>query len=481
MSFRHGVSVGESATSVSSPLEATAGLPIVFGTAPVNLSQAEEVPVNKPVLAYSFAEAVAAMGYSDDWEKFTLCEFMDSHFRQFGLSPVVLINVLDPAIHKTIVPASVVNLVDRQAILNVEGILINSIVIKSEDGETTYIKDADYAVGFNNKGYVIISAKSTIPTNATKLSIEYTKLDAAAVDKDDIIGGVEVDGSLTGLELIQQVFPKFGMVPGLILAPGYSEDPEVASVMTAKAGNINSVFKALALTDLPTDSVHQYADVPQWKNQNNYTSLRQVPAWPMVKLGEKRYHFSTQLAGVIGATDAANNGVPYASPSNKLLKANGLELKDGTEVFLGIDQANYLNSQGVVTGLNFLGGLKAWGNYTGAYPSVTDPKDSFIPIRRMFDWIGNSIVLTYWQKVDDPMNKRLTDSIVDSINIWINGLTAGGYLLGGRVEFRDEDNTTASLMAGKVSFRLFITPPSPAQEISVTLEYDVQYLTTLLA
>ncbi|MNN71500.1 hypothetical protein D3C81_1874440 [compost metagenome] len=99
----------------------------------------------------------------------------------------------------------------------------------------------------------------------------------------------------------------------------------------------------------------------------------------------------------------------------------------------------------------------------------------------MFDWIGNSIVLTYWQKVDDPMNKRLTDSIVDSINIWINGLTASGYLLGGRVEFRAEDNTATSLMAGKVSFRLFITPPSPAQEIAVTLEYDVQYLATLIA
>lgn len=480
MAFNHGVSVGEVATSVIAPMEATAGIPVVFGTAPVNLSKEDKAPVNKPILAYSFAEVVAALGYSDDWESYTLCEFMDSHFRQYGLSPVVMVNVLDPATHKSAVPEATKDVVDRQIVLDVEGVLSGTVTVKTDDAVTTYIKDTDYTLGFNDDGHLVVSLRSTIPAGTTKLSIGYTKLNPAAVDKDDIIGGVDVDGNLTGLEIIQQVFPKYGLVPGLILAPGYSHDPEVASVMTAKAGNINSVFKATALTDLPTDTIKKYTDVPEWKNQNNYTSNRQIPLWPKVKLGERKYHFSTQLAGVIGATDAANNGVPYASPSNKLLKANGLILEDGSEVLLGIDQSNYLNSQGVVTGLNFIGGLKAWGNYTGAYPSITDPKDTFIPVRRMFDWIGNSLILTYWQKVDDPMNKRLTDSIVDSVNIWINGLTASGYLLGGRVEFRAQDNPITSLMAGKVTFRLFITPPSPAQEIAFVQEYDVQYLAALV-
>ncbi|MDU5945829.1 MAG: phage tail sheath family protein [Paenibacillus macerans] len=477
----HGITINETATSLLSPVEATAGLPVVVGTAPVNQSKETAAPVNVPILCYSFAEAVGAFGYSADWQKYTLCEFMDSHFRQYALKPVVFINVLNPAEHNTAVPSASKAVVNRMVTLAEEGILLNTVVVKDSGGTTTYKKDTDYTLAFNSDGYVIISLKSTVPADTKELSVAYSKLDPGAIDSTDIIGGVSPEGKVTGLELIQEVFPRFGLVPGLILAPGYSSDPVVASVMTAKASNINSVFKALALTDIDTTEVKRYTDAPLWKNSNNYVSDMQVPLWPMVKLGEYKYHMSTQLAGVIGATDAANGGIPSVSPSNKSFKANGLVLADGTDVLLGLDQSNYLNSQGIVTGLNFIGGLKAWGNYTGAYPAVTDPKDCFIPIRRMFNWVGNSLVLTYWQKVDDPMNKRLTQTVVDSINIWLNGLTSSGNLLGGRVEFRAEDNPTTSLMAGIIRFKIFLTPPGPAQELVMDLEYDTSYLSVLAA
>ena len=51
-------------------------------------------------------------------------------------------------------------------------------------------------------------------------------------------------------------------------------------------------------------------------------------------------------------------------------------------------------------------------------------KDYFIPVSRMFGWVSNSIVLSYWSKLDKKMTRRLIDSIVDSVNIWLNGLTA---------------------------------------------------------
>lgn len=479
MTFKHGITISESDTSVTSPVTSTAGLPVVFGTAPINLSTRATPPVNEPVICYSFGEAVSAFGYSDNWDSFTLCEMMDSHFRQYALAPVVLVNVLDPATHKQAVAASPKNLVDRSITLNVEGVLLDTVIVKSQDGATTYVKNTDYTLGFDDAGHVVISAKSTIPANVTQLSVAYTKLDPAAVDGTEVIGGVDASGKATGLELINQVFPKFGLVPGLVLAPGFSQDPTVAAVMTAKAGNINGVFKALPLTDLPADTVSFYADAPAWKTNHAYTSKRQVPLWPKVQLGDNIYHLSTQLAGAMGTTDLANGGVPFASPSNKPLKASGLVLDNGAEVNLGLDQANYLNSQGIATALSFNGSLRSWGNHTGAYPATTDPKDSFIAIRRMFDWVANSVILTYWQKVDDPMNKRLTETVVDSINIWLNGLTASGALLGGRLEFRAEDNPSTSLMAGSIKFRLFLTPPGPAQNIEFVLEYDVKYLSAL--
>ncbi|NPV30561.1 MAG: phage tail sheath family protein, partial [Firmicutes bacterium] len=163
------------------------------------------------------------------------------------------------------------------------------------------------------------------------------------------------------------------------------------------------------------------------------------------------------------------------------LQANGAVLADGTEIALGPDQAAYLNGQGIITALNFIGGWKAWGNRTGAYPAVTDPKDAFLPIRRMFDWIANTLVLTFWQKVDYPINRRLIDTVVDSVNIWLNGLAARGFILGGRVEFIQSENPDTDLMDGIVRFHVYVTPPAPAREIDFIVECDLQYLKFLFA
>lgn len=45
---------------------------------------------------------------------------------------------------------------------------------------------------------------------------------------------------------------------------------------------------------------------------------------------------------------------------------------DGSEVILDVQQANYLNENGVVTALNFYNGFVSWGNYTACYPADTD-------------------------------------------------------------------------------------------------------------
>ena len=137
----------------------------------------------------------------------------------------------------------------------------------------------------------------------------------------------------------------------------------------------------------------------------------------------------------------------------------------------------------MLTALNFIGGWKAWGNRTGVYPASTDPKDSFIPIRRMFNWIQNELILTYWQKVDGPVNRRLIDTVIDSYNIRLNGLAAPsvGALVGenNRVEFLESENPATDLIDGKVRFHVYVTPPTPAEQIDFIVEYDPSNLTSL--
>ena len=97
--YRHGIYVSEQETSMIAPLNGTAGLQVVIGTAPVHLLADPAAAINKPLLVYSKAEAIAAVGHSDDFASFTLCEAISASFAVVNVAPLVLINVLDPAKH----------------------------------------------------------------------------------------------------------------------------------------------------------------------------------------------------------------------------------------------------------------------------------------------------------------------------------------------------------------------------------------------
>lgn len=484
MVYRHGVFVSEVPTSIVPPVQSEASLPVVFGTAPINMAEDPAAMVNRPVLAFTYAEAVEALGFapadSNGDFAFTLSEFVRSQFALFAAAPVVLVNVLDPATHKGSEADQSIPVVDGRATLRV-GALKASVVVKSNDGTTEYDEGVDYELTFSAEGGVIVNAidGGQMPTSGN-VQVSYDYLDPSLVDANDIIGGIDPNtGKATGLELLNEVFPRFRMVPAQVLAPGFSKDPTVAAVMNAKALNINAHFRAISLVDIPTDEVTKYSDAPAWKNDNNIVDPQQVACWPMVKFGDEKHHLSTQLAGVICRTDAAHDGVPYKSPSNENLQAQGTILEDGTEIFLGPDSAGYLNGEGIVTGFNFIGGWKAWGNRTAAYPGNSDPKDAFIPVRRMMNWIGNTLILTFWQKVDNPTDRRQIDTVIDSSNLWLNGLASRGYLLGGRVEFLEDENPITDLMDGISRFHVYVTPPSPNREIDFILEYDPSYLAGL--
>lgn len=487
MTYKHGVYISEVPTSILPPVRTSAGLPVVFGTAPIHLSADGVGKVNEPVLAFTYKEAVDALGFHSDFDKFTLCEAMEVFFSRYAVGPVVLVNVMNPADtdHRTAVTEEAKTLVAGLTTLTNQHVYPGTIVVKSDDGLTTYDIVDDYVVTMDEDGYATIerTATSAIPTATTALKIDYHYLLPAAVVAADVIGGV-VSGANTGLELVNDIFPRFRLVPGQILAPKFSTDAGVAAVMVAKASNINNHFKAIALADIPTDAstgADLYTEAPTWKETNNYTDGALIPCWPKVKLSDSVYHLSTIVAAVNMLVDSQNDDVPYQSPSNQVARMNSAIVESGAEVWLGPDQAAYLNGQGIVTALNFIGGWKVWGNRTGIYPGSTDVKDAFIPIRRMFNWIGNELVLTFWQKVDSPLNRRLVETVLDSYNIRLNGLAARGFINGGRVEFQPEENPETDLIDGIVRFHVYVTPPGPAREIDFVLEYDPSYLQSLFS
>lgn len=489
MAYRHRVSISEEATGLLSPVAGEAGLTVAFGTSPVNMGDITNV--NKPVLAYTYAEAVKAVGYvpprrvggTDENPvlvfDYTLSEVIDSHFGKFDVAPLILVNVLDPATQKTAVAEEALTLVDGIASVANTGAVLSTVVVKNAG--TPVEINTDYILTFTQDGRVQVnSTPGGALAAVTEITVSYDHLDPSKVTSADIIGGIDPNTNAgRGLELLDEIFPRFRLVPGTVIAPGFSTDFAVANVLRSKVKNISGVFRAEAIADISTTDVENYTDVPAEKEDNGLVDTSLIVAWPKVALGGVQYHLSTQLAALMHLTDANNGDVPFVSPSNKNLIADSAVLEDGTEVWLTVPQAEYLNSQGIFTAINFIGGWKAWGNETSAFPGTSDVKDRFIPVRRMFNWVGNTLVTTFWSRLDYPLNKRQVETIQDSANDWLNSLVAQGILLGGRVEFLRSENPDTSLLNGSSVFHVYLAVPTPNGDIEFKLEYDTSYLEAL--
>ena len=479
-----GVHVFEKATSVQTPKVATVGIPFVVGTAPVQ-SAAKPAKSNVPVLVTSWDEAVEKLGFSYDWESYTLCEFMYSHLQLFGAQPVIFCNINDPASMKR-EEAADYTVADHRVAVSVDAIADTIKVSVAEgagEAATTRAleRDTDYSILYDRDDtdtYVCIVEllEDGSAYDAETVSVAYSAADPKTATVADVVDGVaQVDACLTAV----------GLVPDLVAAPGWSHNTVVAAVMATKAAAINGLFKGKAVIDADSgeDGVTEYSQLSGYKNKNNFVDVDQIICWPMVQLGDYRFHLSTQICGLMATVDAGNRGIPYESPSNKNLKMDACVLKDGTPVNLTWNQVDLIaGSWGVVTAVNFLdAGWVAKGNYTACYPGNTDVKDQFIPVSRMFDFIGNTLIRTFWSKLDKPMTPALRDSILQTCNIWLGGLTGGGYLYGARAEMLAEENPLTSLLDGIITLHIYNAPPVPAQEIDFILEYDVSYMETALA
>lgn len=471
MSINHGITVLEQATGVRPPVTASAAMPVFFGTAPVHRTANPAAAVNRPIVCFSFADAVAQLGYSDDWENFTLCEAMSRQFRAYSVAPAVFVNVFNSELGKTAGSENILVVNGRASLVNE---MVDPSTLTVQGGEI----EVDYTVTLTNYGLDINVLPGGSLAAQPSVMANFMVVNPGTVTKTHIIGGIDpATGARTGIELVDDVFPKTRLVPGILAAPGWN-DIEVSLKLQAKAASINNLFGCMAVVDVPDSAGPTFRDIPSWKEQSGLSSKFCIVCWPRVSVGNRTVHLSTDITGRLGLRDAEMGDIPYASPSNRPLQITGMSWR-GKEITHDQQVANYIESCGIVTTLNWTGGWVAWGNYTAAYPGNTDPKDMWIAIRRMFNWVRNSIILSYWQRIDLPIRRVLIDDIVTSCNMWFDGLVSSGALLGGRIEFPPELNPATSLMSGKIVFRVFICPPVPAAEIEFQLEYDPQYLSTL--
>lgn len=477
MAYQHGVYTREQATSMSAATNSTAGLQVVFGTAPI-YQLADLTGVTAPRLCSSYAEAVAALGYDTNFEAFTLNQSIKASFELFGVAPIVLVNVLDPnktqhvtnvskPTEQTVTGGSFVISAEQEP---VPYVLRATLTVSAQTSGDPLVAGTDYTVEYDEDGLATVTLTSATAKALAKVYVTYKAIKLTG--GKTAVTATEITTAIS--DKLREVYPRFGMTPGLLLAPGYSKDPNAAAVMQGACENINGVYSCECILDVDcgTSGAQTYDAVKQVKENKGLTSPHAYAYWPMAQVGDYRLSLSAIMGALTAATDAANGDVPSLSPSNKSLPGvTGLCLEDGTEVILDQAQANVVNSAGIGTVLN-LNGFKAWGNNTCAYPSTTDPKDRWIAVRRFFTWRSNSLIQTYFERVDSPANYRMIEAIVDAENVNGNAYVAAGACAAYQCEFRSDENPTTQILDGTIKFHLTLAPYNPAECIEFTLEFD---------
>ena len=484
--YKHGISTKRKATALTTPLTSAANVTVVIGTAPVNMAKDPYHAANVPFAAYSKPDAVAKMGWSEDFKKYTIMQSIYASFNVFAVAPLIMINVLDPnnENHVTAVASKDYIVANKKALIPEEGILLDTIEITNEDASKALQADVDYVASFADDGTVIIGFTDAGAEKAgDSIKALYTKLNPDGVTYQDIIGGYNVSArTKKGAEVIGDIFPKLGIVPGTLIAPGFSHIPAVNTVLTAKANLIYSLFSCKAVSDIDSsgDGADSIDKVKEWKDKNAYSDRRTFAVWPKVNVDGYIYYFSAQLAALLQRLAADNGGVPSESCDNKGLKISGLVLEDGTEITFDPDEANdYINANGVITAVNIEGFL-AWGNNTSVYPQSTDVVDRWVTSVMMFDYIENNFKRSFFHKVSNKTDYREIEDVVLSENLSLNGLKGSNDIAGGEISFSAKDNPINQILGGKILFKERLATYPPMEDIENEFSFDPTILQAAL-
>lgn len=468
MAYEHGISVKEVTSGVSSEKQAS-GIHVVIGVAPINLAQDPYSVTNIPICLNSFEAAEKALGYSEDFASYNICEVMFAYFKIAKIAPVVFINVLDPTKHVSTV-SETINILNSQAKIETPGILADTISVS--DAENQLVNGTDYITSFDDTGNVIISIINS--KTYTSLSFSARKIDPSMVTDADIVGGYDAEtGIMTGIELVRAVYPKFGKFASIIICPGHSS-PVISAALQAKTVGINGSFSTETIIDIdePTALI---SAIEKKKEDMALVSPHAIAVWPKVKIDDKVVSFSAVLGAAIAYYDSENGDVPCITPSNKELRISGICNSRGAEIIIDQLKANELNGIGIVTAIN-LNGWRTWGSNTAAYPDIKEPKDRWIGCRRFFSWMENRFIITYLSRVDSLENYRLIEQIIEDENQYCSALAADGKCAGAYIVYNPDENSLENLKSGKIVFHQYLAPYPPAESIENIFEFDSSLL-----
>ena len=474
LTYKHGA-YGEFAESISGAATQSGTCVVYVGTAPVNLIRGYAAAdlVNVPVKLDDLAAARRYMGTSKNWTAFTLCEAFGVHFENpiTNAGPVVAINVLDPALHKkTEQTTKQITFTNGRAIIESDTIILDTLVLSDK------VEGVDFTIDYDwTNGRVLIDSIADVEITG-QVQATYSEVDTSKITKAEIIGGVTAAGVYSGLGAVALVYQELNLIPNLIVAPGWSHDPEVYAAMVSASMKINGHWDAFVFADLTLTEVDTIEEAIEWAEDNGYTSERSKTFWPQfVLVTGNVVHGSTLAAWRQLLVDAEHNGIPMETCSNKAVPI-ARQYFGVSSTNRGFDQsrANDLNAAGISTAVYWGGQWVLWGGHTAAYTfgAVTDNRVVFDNSIRMMMYVTNSFQQEWALTIDGPMTTSMADTVKAREQAKADALVAVGALIGTpEVRFDQSANSTDDLVEGNFVWDFSATPTPQFKSGTIRVAY----------
>lgn len=444
--------------------------PMYVGFAPVHHLVDYANVVNKPILVYSFDDALFKIGYTDDWS-YTLSEPIYAHFRNKDtiISPIILLNVLDPDTMASEETTKTVKFENSVGIIEDAKHIINkTIKIDSLKNNEDFI--VDYSLDGNK--ITITDLSSTLEGDE---EVRYKTIKTEMMTKDVIIGSTDALGNRKGLEAVRYAYTDLIKVPSLLLCPGYSKEPTVRQAMLKQITPFADHFRIFMYTDIPTDSsVNTYKKAITWKYTNNYTSSLEKPQYPKAINGDKIFHISV-LRAVEDQILTTQNQIPVKPASNRPIPAQMTVLDDGTPVRIEYNDALELDNNGIGTATYFEGSLRTWGVNTGLYDpkkaDKIDAREQEETTVRSVQAITNEFIRMNFDKLHERLTPGAAQNITTQFQSRLDSLRQSDLILYGKIIFNEDKNTLDTLQKGQFYFDIQVTSGKVIKLIDATIQW----------
>lgn len=456
------------------------GAIVYVGTAPVHNVEGGANNVNKPIVVNNIAEARKYFGYSDEWDKYTLCEAMHVHLENKGVGPLVFINVLNPATHKASDAGTVSKTPEngRVTIPAAQDIILDSVVVKSDN--TTKIKGTDYAIAYNiEKKTITISELTAGALGTSALTITYNTVDASAVTAADVIGTSDGLGLNTGVFAIKNVYQLTGYIPAYLAAPGFSSVPAVHAAMYQNSVKVNGHWDVYMFVDLPimnSETPLTMDTAKTYKNGNGYTKENETVFFPLAQGNDgKIYHLSVLAAANFQELLLSQDGIPYKTASNtdcSLIENLYLGASNTGRVYDDSIINEKLNKNGIASAAYVGGRWAIWGCHSADYDQDNGDQINVAETNRMMlYYISNDFQHRRTPDVDKPMTANDLKTIIAEEQTRIDALLNIGALTRGVVSLDASAQARSDIMNGDYSFLFDITTTPLAKSLTAVVNW----------